>query len=155
MYHRRRRTMAQYSLKLRETPSSRSSSNITTRSFRDNDQNYIDWRRYPLTGPQKIQGILAGNIAAICGSLPAANQKPWEPSNSIGDGPRAPLTAASSTPYGCFVRLAAGAPSTLPDLPEHAENHAGMAQRFLRAAIKKNRGQNQKSDRSLASEPWI
>jgi hypothetical protein len=53
---------------------------------------------------------------------------------------------------GLHVRGSSGAPSTLPDLPEHAENHAGMAQRFLRAAIEKNRGQNQKNDRSLAGE---
>ena len=53
---------------------------------------------------------------------------------------------------GLYIRRSPGAPSTLPDLPEHAENHAGMAQRFLRGAIEKNREQNQKNDRSLAGE---
>jgi hypothetical protein len=45
--------------------------------------------------------------------------------------------------------------STRPDLPEHAEKHVGTTQRFLPRATEKKREQNQKNDRSLASESSI
>jgi hypothetical protein len=53
---------------------------------------------------------------------------------------------------GLYIRSPTGTPSTLPDLPEHTENRAGMAQRFLPRATEEALEQNKKNDRSVARE---